>query len=240
MNPKSKSFSRLFILTVLLVVIAASALRFEEQRHPVNDSHLDPIALLAPPPLPGSAEQAADLAEVTAVHNARTLTEEKMAWLEAPGVSLSPFTNVIGPFFQPDKLPKTSAFFNLVLQRCENILNIAKNHWERPRPFVVDPRLADGPPAGGFSYPSGHSTDGTVYALLLSEIFPDKRDAILAVGRDIGWHRVILAKHYPTDVMAGRVLAQAIVRELKADPHFQHDFAQVKAEIAAAQETTKN
>ncbi len=84
-----------------------------------------------------------------------------------------------------------------------------------------------------YSYPSGHSTRGTLYALVLSEIFPEKKEAILAESRTIGWHRIELAMHFPTDVFAGRVLAQAIVRELKADPAFRHDLAEVKAEIRA-------
>jgi hypothetical protein len=40
---------------------------------------------------------------------------------------------------------------------------------------------------------------------------------------------------YPTDIYAGRVLAQAIVRKMKENPDFQKDFAGAKAEIAAAQ-----
>ncbi len=38
-----------------------------------------------------------------------------------------------------------------------------------------------------------------------------------------------------TDIYAGRVLAQAIVRELKSDSDFQKDFAEAQAEIAGAQ-----
>ncbi len=39
---------------------------------------------------------------------------------------------------------------------------------------------------------------------------------------------------YPTDIYAGRVLGQGIVRELKASPDFQREFAEIKAEIEAA------
>ena len=88
-------------------------------------------------------------------------------------------------------------------------------------------------PSEVVAYPSGHSTAGTVMALVLAEMFPEKRDALLAIGRSIGWHRVMLARHYPTDVVARRVLAQAIVRELDANPQFQHDLAAAKAEILA-------
>jgi acid phosphatase (class A) len=73
-----------------------------------------------------------------------------------------------------------------------------------------------------------------VLALVLADLFPDHHDAIIAEARNIGWHRVEIARHYPTDIYAGRVLAQAIVREMKNDPDFQKDFAAAQAEIAAA------
>ncbi|HVU07964.1 MAG TPA: hypothetical protein VHG89_05410 [Verrucomicrobiae bacterium] len=63
---------------------------------------------------------------------------------------------------------------------------------------------------------------------------------ILAEEREIGWRHVEGASHYPTDIYAGCVLAQAIVCELKANPNFQYDFTEVKAEIAATQQPGKN
>jgi len=79
----------------------------------------------------------------------------------------------------------------------------------------------------------------TVVALVLADLLPDRREEILAVGRDLGWHRVWIARHYPTDIYAGRVLAQAIVRELKSSPAFQRDFAQLKSEIERAKRGQK-
>ena len=73
-----------------------------------------------------------------------------------------------------------------------------------------------------------------VLALVLADFFPEQRDAIIAEARSIGWHRVEIARHYPTDIYAGRVLAQAIVRQMKKDDDFQKDFARAKAEVAAA------
>jgi acid phosphatase (class A) len=51
---------------------------------------------------------------------------------------------------------------------------------------------------------------------------------------------VEIARHYPTDIYAGRVLAQAIVRQMKENPDFQRDFAAAQAEIAAAQMAVKS
>ena len=193
----------------------------------------DGIALLAPPPAPGSGEYAADLASARAVFAARTPAEEARAKKDA---SLSPFNfaPAIGDFFQKGRFPKLDGFFQSLRIKIAATIDTPKDYWKRARPCEVDSALLLGRPETSFSYPSGHSTQGTVQALLLAELFPEQREAILAVGRDIGWDRVLLGKHFPTDVQAGRVLAQAIVRELKTSAAFQHDFAEVQAEVRAA------
>jgi acid phosphatase (class A) len=56
----------------------------------------------------------------------------------------------------------------------------------------------------------------------------------------MGWHRVQIARHYPTDIYAGRVLAQAIVREFKQNQDFEKELAAVKAEIETAWLAVKN
>ena len=74
-----------------------------------------------------------------------------------------------------------------------------------------------------------------VLALVLADLLPEKHDAIIAHARAMGWHRVEIARHYPTDIYAGRVLAIAIVKQFKKSDAFQKDFDAVKDELAAAQ-----
>ncbi len=62
--------------------------------------------------------------------------------------------------------------------------------------------------------------------------------SIIAVSRNIDWHRIQIDRHCPTDVFVGRVLARAIVREMKTNPDFQKDSAEAKLEIAATQNWT--
>jgi acid phosphatase (class A) len=200
----------------------------------LSDGKPDAIALLAPPPLPGSPEQAADMAELVAVYHACTSNDMAAAYSEKK-FSIFNFTPAIGDFFQPGKFPKTEAFFERVQKQAETVTDQAKDFYRRPRPYTTDPSLANGKLEKSFSYPSGHSTESMVLALVLADLFPDKHDAIIAKARNIGWHRVEIARHYMTDIYAGRVLAQAIVREMKTNPDFQKDFAEVQAEIAAAQ-----
>jgi acid phosphatase (class A) len=192
----------------------------------------DAATLLAPPPESGSPEQAADLAAVIAVHNRCTSNDAALALSERK-FSILTFTNAIGFSFQPDKFPKLAAFIGCVQTNAEIAVDTAKLIWKRPRPYTLEPSLANGKLETSFSYPSGHSTEATVVALVLAELFPDRREAILRVSQGIGWHRVLIGRHYMTDICAGRVFAQAIVREMKTNPAFQHDFAAARGELAA-------
>jgi acid phosphatase (class A) len=219
-------------LTLCLCLFAALPLLAES--YYLTPGHPDGVALLAPPPAAGSAEEAADLASAQAVFKARTPAEQARAFKDST-LSLLLFAPAIGPFFQPGKLPKTEALFQKVKKDIGLPIDTAKEHWKRQRPYQMDEHLSLGSPEPSFGYPSGHSTRGTVHALLLAELFPEQKEAILAVGRDIGWDRVLIGKHFPTDIHAGRVLAQAIVRELLASPAFQHDLAEAKEEVRAAQ-----
>jgi acid phosphatase (class A) len=194
----------------------------------------DGIALLAPPPEVGSAEEAADLASARAVFNGRTPAELARATKDS-SLSIFLFGPAIGPFFQAGKLPKTEALFQKVRKDISVAINTPKDHWKRRRPYQMDDQLSLGKPEPSYGYPSGHSTRGTVQALLLAELFPERKEAILAIGRNIGWDRVLIGKHFPTDIYAARVLGRAIVRELLANPDFQHDLAEAKAEVQAVQ-----
>ena len=194
-------------------------------------------ALLAPPPLMESAEQAADLETVRAVYHAAPEADKQAAYDEKKFAVFN-FSPAIGPWFVSKTVPLTAEFFEKVLSDAESVTGNAKDFFKRPRPYTADPSLANGKLEKTFGYPSGHSTESMVVALVLAELFPDRREPILAVARGIGWRRVEIARHYPTDIYAGRVLAQAIVREMKQDTAFQHDFAGAKAELAAATAAT--
>jgi acid phosphatase (class A) len=182
----------------------------------------------------GSAEEAADLASARAVFKGRTPAEAARAAKDS-SLSIFLFAPAIGPFFEPGRFPRIEALFKKVGNDIAEPLDKAKDHWQRHRPYQLDEQLSLGLPEPSYGYPSGHSTRGTVQALLLAELFPEQKAAILEIGRNIGWDRVLIGKHFPTDIYAARVLGQAIVREFLASPAFQHDLAEAKAEAQAAQ-----
>ena len=225
-------FPVIIALCLSLLPVAAKDL------HYLPDGKPDAITLLAPPPLPDSPEQAADLQEVRAVSQSAPDSDVAVAKTETK-FTIFTFEPEIGPFFEPGKFPKAEALLHNAQADAETVVDNAKNYWKRPRPYKVDPSLASGKLEKSFSYPSGHSTESMVLALVMAELFPEHRDAIIAEARNIGWHRVEIARHYPTDIYAGRVLAQAIVRQMKKDADFQKDLSAAKAELAAAQVAEK-
>lgn len=221
-NRKRISLSASLFLFLWLVASAFAAPYLQP-------GQVDGVALLPPPPAIDSAEQVADLASARVVFKARTAAEETRS-MKSATLSLFNFAPAIAPEFQPGKLPKMEALFERLKTNVREVIDIPKDHWQRKRPYQLDGELSLGNPEKSFSYPSGHATYGVVQSLILAELFPDKREAILQIGRHIGWDRVLIGKHFPTDVYAGRVLGQAIVRELKTSADFRRDLAEAKAE----------
>ncbi len=209
------------------------------QLHYLTGKKPDATALLAPPPLPDSAEQAADMEEVRAVYHAAGSNDIAIAYSQKK-FSIFTFTPAIGAYFQSNNLPRTAAFFERVQKDAEAVTDNAKDFYKRPRPYVTDPSLANGKLEKSFSYPSGHSTESMVLALVLADLVPDRHDDIIAEARSIGWHRVQIARHYPTDIYAGRVLAQAIVKQMRKSDAFQKDYAEAKKETDAARALANN
>jgi len=196
----------------------------------------DTIALLAPPPTAGSGEDKSDLENTYVIHTGATPADLALAKDENK-LTIFHFAPAIGPWFAPGKLPKTEALFKEVEAEAKAVTDGAKKFWKRPRPYHLDParfpHSIEHEDPTHYSYPSGHSTRGTVFAQLLAALFPAQREAILAKGREVGWLRVQGGVHYPTDIYAGRVLGQELARDFLRSPEFQADFEAVKAELAA-------
>jgi acid phosphatase (class A) len=233
------------LFAVTLPLLAADTMSEPSGKHAAAPLHylapgqLNPAALLPAPPAPGSAEQAADMETVRSVYHAASEADKIAAYAEKEFTVFN-FTPAVGAFFTETNLPRTAAFFAKVHEDADTLTGVGKNFFQRPRPFTTDPSLANGKLEKSFSYPSGHSTEATTLALVLAELLPEKADAILAHGRLMGWHRVQIARHYPTDIYAGRVLAQAIVAEFKKSDAFKNEFADARAELKAVLVAAKN
>nr|WP_313418488.1 phosphatase PAP2 family protein [Brevundimonas diminuta] len=144
------------------------------------------------------------------------------------------FSEALGAPFEPERTPTLALLLGRMHADLETVQASAKASHARPRPFVSEPAdiCVDAAPwlAESGSYPSGHAAMGWAWALVLSELAPDRAEAILTRGLAYGDSRVICGVHYVSDVEAGRLMGAALVARLKAEPAFQRDFEQAKAE----------
>ena len=62
-----------------------------------------------------------------------------------------------------------------------------------------------------FSFPSGHATASLAVALSYGIVFPVSAGALLFLALMVGFSRVRLAVHYPSDVLVGQLIALATV-----------------------------
>jgi acid phosphatase (class A) len=230
--PRAIVFAAIFFTASVVCFAKETALNYLTSGKPAA------ATLLPPPPLMDSPEQAADMDEVRTVYHAASDADKQAAYAEKKFTVFN-FTGAVGSFFVETNLPQTAAFFAKVQSDAETVTDLGKDYFHRPRPYVTDTNLANGKLEKSFSYPSGHSTESMVLALVLADLIPDKHDAIIAHARLMGWHRVQIARHYPTDIYAGRVLAQAIVKQMKKDDDYKKELDEVKTEIEAARKTAE-
>ncbi len=117
----------------------------------------------------------------------------------------------------------------------------AKNAYQRERPFMVSgtpvctPKDEEALRKDG-SYPSGHTAIGWGWALILTELAPDRAEEILARGRAFGESRNVCNAHWYSDVVAGRLVGAAAVAKLHANKEFRAAMEAARADIDRARQ----
>ncbi len=207
-----------------------------------RDEYPDAVRLLPPPPAPGSAAMVAD---EEAIRHALTLRgtprwevasrDTRLGFPEAANV----FSCALGFEVSEDRQPALYRLLRRSLTDAGFSTSAAKKHYRRLRPFAVNEQPVCGP--GGArhltpdaAYPSGHTAAGWAWALILAELAPERADDILLRGREFGESRVVCNVHWPSDIVAGRMIGSAVVAKLHASPEFRNDLEAAHTEIAAA------
>lgn len=111
------------------------------------------------------------------------------------------FTEKKEPYFIAASLATTSAI-TIGLKYAVN----------RPRPFVTYPDIEKRDShAGPYSFPSGHTSSAFALATSLTFSYPKWYVAVPAYlwAITVGYSRMRLGVHFPTDVLAGAVLGSA-------------------------------
>lgn len=94
---------------------------------------------------------------------------------------------------------------------CVVLFTLVKNAIGRPRPFEIWVDLpCQMPPPDRFSFPSGHTMTAFAACGTLAVLLPGSLGFFLPVAIIIGFSRIFLGLHYPTDVFVGALLGSII------------------------------
>jgi acid phosphatase (class A) len=136
--------------------------------------------------------------------------------------------------FSPEHLPKTADFMARVWSDASFYIWALKYRYNRIRPHHLEPKLEILENANFPAYPSGHSSNSYVAALVYSELLPQHKELFLANAAELAFSREVLGVHYASDSAAGRLFAEKLLAALVKEPSFLADLSSARAEIEAA------
>ena len=205
----------------------------------------DSLSLVPPPPAAGSAAQARDDAAAKVAVGLQGGDRWRLATSDADlklPQAAEAFSCALGVKLSPEQAPRLMTLLGRTLGDLGLSTYAAKTRYMRPRPFTVDGAPTCTPAFESVlrhdgSYPSGHSSVGWGWALILAEIAPDRADAVLARGRAFGQSRVVCNVHWQSDTEEGRMVAAAAIAKLHSDPQFRADLEAARGELAALRKT---
>jgi acid phosphatase (class A) len=206
--------------------------------HILTEAQVDPARLLPPPVRDGSEEQKAELADVQKAYRNRTPERRAVAEWDDKHETVELFFKTLGPEFDLKKLPRTAKLIAALENEQSVAANIAKKHFQRNRPWAVDPSLVacDYKPNAAplTSYPSGHATLSYSEGYILAELMPEKAEPILSRAREYAYSRLVCGAHYASDIEASHVLGTELAMMLMDNPAFAADFKASQAELRSA------
>jgi hypothetical protein len=203
--------------------------------------YLDP-ALFQPAlllPAPAAKDSNANARELEALHRLiANAGADRIRQAHDDAINENPaiFNAAIGADLK--QLPATWELLEIVHQEANVAANLAKNHFQRMRPYSADLTIpfcegkADPAKPAYRSYPSGHATLGYSVGVTLARLMPAKAGAILARAQDYALSREVCGAHYASDTQASEVIGTLAATLLLSDPRLADKVAAAKAELA--------
>ncbi len=243
-----------FTLATCFIMLAGCATQSQERPAPVPElkpgrligylpinERIDSKAILPPPPST-PAETATDEAVSRAALRLQGSERWKLATRDAD-VNFPEAAGVYSCALGAPITQKDTPYLYQLLRRVASDAGYAgdgaKELYKRNRPFVVNKQVPCTPEemdrlGADRSYPSGHSSTGTAWSLVLAELAPDRAVPILKRAQAFAESRVICNMHWQSDTVQGRFVGVYTYARLQASPEFQADMRMARKEIAAA------
>ena len=225
----------------------------KELKHGLVEGYLPPnslpnsLELLSPPPNASSTAYSLDVETAEATFPLRGKPRWDLAARDADlnfPAAASIYSCALGVSISKKETPRLYTLLHRTLTDAGLATYRAKNHYQRPRPFTVNnqpmctPQIEEGLRNDG-SYPSGHTAAGWAWALILSEVAPERRDQLVARGIEYGKSRSICNVHWLSDVQASQIIGSAAVAQLHTDPVFRADLRAAALEVKALREQNR-
>lgn len=189
-----------------------------------NYASKEQLATLEVPdmPEPGSPADKADIAAVLDWQEKRTPEQCEAANAQAK----AGYEVFFGDLYPLPDDAATAKFIEKIKDDTWLAMGLLKSRHDRPRPYARDQAVK---PClrrlGGLAYPSGHAALARTYALILSGVTPTRRAEFLARADQAALLRVIGGVHHPSDIEAGKALADALYDEFLSSPDFRKAVA---------------
>jgi acid phosphatase (class A) len=218
------------LILIILVLLASAA--WASAAGVYLDPELDLTLVLPSPPETSSMSQRRDLESVVSTQKGATAERVASAIADAHESLEQVGKDVLGSDFTEGKAPKTFAMFQGAISEMGTMVSKAKDHWQRPRPFTVDDRVAcltDKP--SNFAYPSGAAALAYEATTILGMMIPEKQVQLMHRAAEFSHSRIIVGVHYPTDVSAGQIAGTFIASTLLRDQNFARDLKEATEEL---------
>ncbi len=207
---------------------------------PAGEGYLTPeiapdgVQILPPPPSPGGPLAIADQQLFQATRALEGTPRWQLATSDVDTDALEHFACAIGAQLTADNVPALARLLNRA--GTARIVDPVKHYYHVPRPYIGRPesicQAKTDHLASNGDYPSGHTANGWMEALLLAELVPDRATEILARGRAFGESRMICGAHSRSAVEAGWLAGAAATAVLHGSPAFRADLEAAREEMA--------
>ena len=204
--------------------------------HYLNGDTTAFVRLFAAPPARDSTQTRSELDELLELQRVRTPAEVEAARADRK--------TQIERFFPALGMDANAAAdlraTRVLAQRVEDDVRLyvraAKDRFRRLRPYEIEPRLKPciDNVAGDLSYPSGHASYGYAMAYLLSEMVPERREALLRRADEFARQRMVCGVHFRSDIEAGLTGVRWLARAFNENTRYRREVQAAAAELRAA------
>ncbi len=237
-----KSWLSLSLTSALMLAASAPAAPNAGYLAP---GEIDVAPILEPAPRPGDPRYATDRKIFRATRHMIGSARWQLATADADSAVpalLRDFSCAAGVSLTPQNAPKLTALVQRAGVDTSKATGRAKNFYQRERPYVIDHGRICQPEAElldrargrpSYDYPSGHTTWGWTWALVLTSLAPDRAQQILERGRAYGDSRFVCGAHNESAVEAGMISATATMALVQTKAAYKADLAAARAELDA-------